>query len=75
MATNIADHIHEWHRCCSIYKIDVEPKFLLDWFLKSLLPPISKDVAMDMPQTKDEAILKAQTFELIYAQYAYLYTI
>lgn len=32
----------------------------MDWFLKSLLPPIAKDVAMTMPRTKEEAIQKAQ---------------
>ena len=30
---------------------------------------------MDLPEMEDEAILKAQTFELIYAQSRYLYTI
>lgn len=73
-ATHMSDHIHEWWICRYICKINVEPKFLLDWFLKSLFPPISKDVAMGMPQTKDETIFKAQTFELIYAQSYHLYT-
>ena len=73
--THIANHIHEWHRRCSIYKIDVEWKFLLDWFFKSMLPPISKYVAMGMPETKDEAILKSQTFEFIHAQSRYLYSV
>lgn len=56
-------------------KIDVEPKFLLNRFLKSLLLKISTDVTMTFMQTEDEAILKAQTFELIYAQSGYLYMI
>ena len=43
--------------------------------LKLLLPPISKDVASERPQSKEEAILKAQQFDLIYAQSGYLYTI
>ena len=30
---------------------------------------------MDMPQTKDGAILKAQTFDLIYAQSGYLHVV
>ena len=61
-------------RRCSIYKIDVEPKFLLGWFLKSLLASISKHVSMYIPQTNYLSILKAQTFELIYTQFGYLYT-
>lgn len=50
--THIYDHIHEcrWHH--PIFKIDVGPKFLLNWFLKSLLSSISKDVTMDMPRCK-----------------------
>ena len=47
----------------------------LDWFLKTLLPPIAKDVAYEHPQSEEEAILKAQQFDLIYAQSGYLYTI
>lgn len=55
--------------------IDVDPKFLLDWFLKSLLLPISKYVPMDLPQSKDESILNTQTFDRIYSQYGCLYTV
>ena len=47
----------------------------LDWFLKTLIPPISKDISFEHPQYKEEAILKAQQFDLIYAQPRYLYTI
>ena len=47
----------------------------LDWFLKTLLPPIAKDVASKCPQFEEEAILKAQQFDLIYTQSGYLYTI
>ena len=44
----------------------------MDWFLKNLLPPIAKDI---VPQFEEEAILKAQQFDLIYAHPGYLYTI
>ena len=47
----------------------------MDWFLKTFLLPITKDVASERPQSKEEAILKAQQFELIYAQSGYLYTV
>ena len=39
------------------------------------LPLIAKDVAVEKPQSEEEAILKAQQFDLIYAQSGYLYTI
>jgi hypothetical protein len=47
----------------------------LDWFLKSLLFVISKDVTSTFPQSEEEAIKKAQQFDLIYAQSGYLYTV
>ena len=47
----------------------------LYWFLKTLLPPIAKDVASERPQSDEEDIVKAQQFDLIYAQSGYLYTI
>jgi hypothetical protein len=47
----------------------------MDWFLKSLLPPIAKDVAMTMPSVEEEAIQKAQQYDLIYAQSRYLYVL
>ena len=69
------DHIHEWCHHSSLCKIQLDDRIFLDWFLKTLLPPISKDVAYELPQIEEEAILKAQHFDLIYAQSGYLYTI
>jgi hypothetical protein len=43
--------------------------------LKSLLPPITKDVVMTMPNNEEEVIQKAQQYDLIYAQSWYLYSI
>ena len=56
-------------------KIQLDDRIFLDWFLKTLLPYITKDVASERPQTQEEAILKAQQFDLIYAKSCYLYTI
>lgn len=47
----------------------------MGWFLKSLLPPIAKGMAMAIPKTKEEAIQKVQEYDLIYAHLGYLYTI
>ena len=65
--THITKHIHEWWWRCSLCKIQLDDRIFLDWFLKTLLPPIAKDVASECPQSKEEAILKAQQFDLIYA--------
>jgi hypothetical protein len=43
---HIYDHIQEWRCKKSLIKVPVPPKFLLEWFLKSLVPQLSKDVAM-----------------------------
>ena len=69
-ATHITDHYHEWWRRRSLCKIQLDDRIFLDWFLKTLLPPIEKDIA-----SEEEAILKAQQFDLIYAQSGYLYTV
>ena len=66
-ATHITNHIHDWQRRRSLYKIQLDDKIFLDWFLNTLLPPITKDVASERPQYKEEAILKAQQFDLIYS--------
>ena len=59
-ATHITNHIHEWWRQRSLCKIQLDDKIFLDWSLKKFLPPIEKDVAFEHPQSKEEAILKAQ---------------
>ena len=43
-ATHISDHIQEWRRRKRLIKAFIPPEFLLEWFLKSLLPYIAKDV-------------------------------
>ena len=74
IAIHITDHIHEWWRHRSLCNIQLDDMIFLDWFLKTFLPPIAKDVASKCPQYEEEAILKAQQFDLIYAQSRYLYT-
>ena len=58
--THITNHIHELRRQRSLCKLQLDDIIFLYWFLKSLLPPIAKDVASKRPQTKEEVILKAQ---------------
>ena len=44
-AMHISNHIQEWHRWKRLIKAFILPKFLLEWFLKSLLPYIVKDAS------------------------------
>jgi hypothetical protein len=74
-ADHISDHIREWRRRKSLIKVPVPPTFLLEWFLKSLVPQLSKDVATSGVFFEEEAIMRAQQFELIYSQSGLLYTI
>ena len=44
-STHISDHIQEWCRRKRLIKAFIPSEFLLEWFLKSLLPYIVKDVS------------------------------
>ena len=72
-STHISDHIHEWRRRRRLIKAAIPGEFVADWFLKSLLPAIAKDVAMSGAITEEELILRAQQLDLIYAQSGTLY--
>ena len=56
-------------------KANIPPEFLLEWFLKSLLPYITKDVSTSGVATEEQAIFQAQELDLIYAQSRILYDI
>ena len=51
------------------------PEFLLEWFLKYLLPYIAKDVSTSGVQNEEQAIFRAQQLDMIYAQSGLLYEI
>ena len=74
-ATHIFYHIQEWHRWKRLIKAFILPKFLLEWFLKSLLPYIAKDVSTSRVQNEEQAIFRVQELDLIYAQSGLLYEI
>ena len=69
------DHIQEWRRQKWLIKPFIPSKFLLDWFLKLLLPYIVKDVSTSRVQNEEQAIFWAQELDLIYAQSRLLYDI
>ena len=65
----------EWRRRKSLIKATIPPEFLLEWFLKYLLPYISKDVSTSGVTNEEEAILRAHQLDLIYSQSRILYEI
>jgi hypothetical protein len=75
MAIHIFDHIREWRHRKRLIKVKVPLSFLFKWFLKSLVPCISKDVATSRVFSKEEDIMRAQQLELIYSQSGMLYEI
>jgi hypothetical protein len=58
-----------------LIKVPVPPAFMLEWFIKSLVPQLSKDVATSKVFFEEDAIMRAQQFELIYSQSGLLYNI
>jgi hypothetical protein len=56
-------------------KVPVPPAFMLEWFLKSLVQQLSKDIATSGVFSEEDAIMRAQQFELIYSQFGLLYNI
>jgi hypothetical protein len=56
-----------------LIKATIPDQLLVEWFTKSLLPPIARDVAMGGVVTEEEAIAHAQYLDLVYSQYGTLY--
>jgi hypothetical protein len=65
--THISYHIQEWRRQKRLIKAYIPLEFLLEWFLKSLLPYILKDVSTSGVTSEEEAIFKFQQLDLIYS--------
>jgi hypothetical protein len=59
-ADHISDHIHKWRCRKRLIKVQVPLDFLLEWFLKSLVPVVSKDVAISGVFSEEEAIMRVQ---------------
>ena len=72
-ATHISYHIHEWRRRCRMVKMYVPDQLLAEWFIKSLLPSITEDVAKGGVVTEKQVIARAQYLDLIYTQSGTLY--
>jgi hypothetical protein len=56
-------------------KTQILDNLIMEWFTKSLLPLISRDVAMVEVTTKEKSILRAQHMDLISSQSGTLYDI
>jgi hypothetical protein len=72
-ATHISDHIHEWRRRRRLIKLDLPDQLLAEWFTKSLVNKISRDIAMGGVVTEEQVISHAQYLDLVYSQICTLY--
>jgi hypothetical protein len=54
-------------------KVIIPGILLAEWFTKSLLPPIARDVAMGGAVTEEETIDRAVYLDLVYSQSGTLY--
>jgi hypothetical protein len=59
-AMHIANHIHEWRRRRSLCKVEATTQQCLNWFLKSLVSLLAKDVVATFPHSEEEVISKVQ---------------
>ena len=68
ISTYIYDHIHEWRRRRRLVKVYIPDQILAEWFVKSLLPKITKYVAKAGVVTEQQVISQAQYLDLVYTQ-------
>jgi hypothetical protein len=71
--THISDHIHEWRRRRRLIKLELPDQLLAEWFTKSFVNKIAKDIAMGGVVTEEQAISRAQYLDLVYSQTSTLY--
>ena len=64
----ISDHIHEWRRRRRLVKVFIPDQILAEWFIKLLLPKITKDVAKGGVVIEEQVIAQAQYLDLVYTQ-------
>ena len=67
-STYISDSIHEWRHRRRLVKAFILYQILAEWFVKSLLPKITEDVAKARVVTEEQVIVQAQYLDLVYTQ-------
>jgi hypothetical protein len=72
-ATHISDHIHECRRRRRLIKLELLDQLLAEWFTKSFVKDIDRDIAMGGVVTEEQAISHAQYLDLVYSQTGTLY--
>jgi hypothetical protein len=66
--SHISDHIHEWRRRRRLIKLELPDQLLAEWFTKSFVNDIGRDIAMGGVVMEEQAISRAQYLDLVYSQ-------
>jgi hypothetical protein len=72
-STHISNHIHEWRRRRRLIKLELPDQLLVEWFTKSFVNKIGKEISMGGVVTEEQAISRAQYLDLVYSQTRTLY--
>jgi hypothetical protein len=72
-ATHIYDHIHEWRQRRRLIKLELPDQLQEEWFMKSFVNDITRDISMGGVFTEGHAISRAQYLDLVYSQTGTLY--
>jgi hypothetical protein len=56
-----------------LIKLDLPDQLLVEWFTKSFVNKISRDISMGGVVTEEQAISRAQYLDLVYSQTGTLY--
>jgi len=63
----MSNHIHEWRRRRRLINVPLPDQLLVEWFAKSLISAIDRDVSMGGIVTKEHEISRSQYLDLIYS--------
>ena len=72
-STHIFYHIHEWRCHHFLFKTFPLDQLLVQWFIKSMLPSITKYVVKGIFVTEEKIISRDQYIDLMYTQSGILY--
>jgi len=74
-SSHTSNTIYEWRRLGRLIKVVIRDQLLVDWFTKSLFPPIAKYVTMGGTVTEEKVINHAKYLELVYSHSGTLYNL
>lgn len=68
---HISDHIHEWRQHHFLINFEIPDQPLTEWFTKSFVNEITKDIAMGADVTEEKSVARSQYLHLVYSNLAH----